>query len=67
MSDKRTQNSKNQKTSALGKLIAPGGSIGGSRTLVPPVLHEVGKLAAGVASVSTATGSATGNCIFKYF
>ncbi|XP_030764402.1 cytochrome b5 reductase 4 isoform X2 [Sitophilus oryzae] len=30
-------------------------------TLVPPVLREVGKLAVGVASVSSSSGSATGN------
>lgn len=29
-------------------------------TLVPPVLREVGKLAVGVASVSSSSGSATG-------
>lgn len=64
MSDKKQQNSKNQRMSPLGRLVAPGGSTGGGRTLVPPVLREVGKLAAGVASVSTSTGSATGNCNF---
>lgn len=58
MSDKKQQSAKNQKTSPLVKLMAPGGSTG---ALVPPVLHEVGKLAAGVASVSTLSGSATGN------
>lgn len=34
------------------------------RSLVPPVLQEVGKLAAGVAAVATGTGSATGR--FKF-
>lgn len=30
------------------------------KAFVPPVLHEVSKLAAGVASVNAASGSATG-------
>lgn len=62
MSDKKQHGTKNQKTSPLGKLATPGGSGATSRTLVPPMLHEVGKLAASVASVSTSPGSATGNC-----
>lgn len=44
----------------LGHLLTVGGSGGGNNPrFVPPVLRDVGKLAAGVASVST-TGSATG-------
>lgn len=37
-----------------------------STALVPPVLREVGKLAVGVASVSTASGSATGKISLTY-
>ncbi|CAH0564318.1 unnamed protein product [Brassicogethes aeneus] len=43
--------------SALGSLLAANSTK--IPNLVPPVLHEVGKLAAGVAAVSTAKGSAT--------
>lgn len=50
---------KNNSKSALGSLLQGNSKI---PNLVPPVLHEVGKLAAGVAAVSTANnvGSATG-------
>lgn len=63
MSDRKQQSAKNHRPSPLGKLVASSGNSGGSRTLVPPVLHEVSRLAAGVASVSTSTGSSTGNSI----
>ncbi|XP_044759079.1 cytochrome b5 reductase 4 isoform X2 [Coccinella septempunctata] len=58
-----------QNKSALGHLLTVGGGGGvNSPRFVPPVLKEVGKLAAGVASVST-SGSATGNprnkCVLK--
>ena len=42
----------------------PGSDFSSQRAVVPPVLREVGKLAAGVASVSTNSGgSATGNFV----
>lgn len=64
MGDKGQQNQKGQKVSPLVKLAAPSGTVG--RALVPPVLQEVGKLAAGVAAVNTASGSATGKENFCY-
>lgn len=51
-------------SSRLGTLMTPINSKPQFPAFVPPVLREVGKLAAGVASVSTsqtASGSATGN------
>lgn len=61
MGDKHQQNQKGPRASPLVKLVAPSGAIG--KALVPPVLQEVGKLAAGVAAVNTTSGSATGNKI----
>lgn len=44
----------------LSALVGPGNNKTQMPALVPPVLRQVGKLAAGVASVSTSSGSATG-------
>lgn len=68
MSNQKTPLLKASKLS-LGAKLTSSGNI--QKAFVPPVLREVSKLAAGVASVNPSSGSATGKslrilCIHKH-
>lgn len=54
------------KTSRTFPSIKSPGSAKIQKTIVPPVLHEVGKLAAGVAAVNTSSATGRYRFLFRY-